>query len=175
MGKFYYIIRLHFSYTIAQRINLPGKEIWNKFCVLDSITKDDDIDYVIVVVNNAIHRLSVNHLNTLQNSSNIHLFSLLLDPFAHLPLKIQNQIMSVKWTKIFSFQKSDCERYGFEFTDKIYTRVNLDNYSVKGDPINDVYFVGLAKDRIGTIFDIYIRLTSDGCKCDFTVIVDKKN
>ena len=167
------LIRLHFSYEITKRINLPGKSIWNKYCVLDKLTSDDNTDYCIIIVNNAIHRLSVKHLNEMQNKDNIHIFSLLLDPFDRLPKNVQAQLKSVNWEKVFSFQRSDCEKYGFEFTDKIYSKVNIDDYSVESDPKSDVYFVGLAKDRMDMIYEIYRKLTGAGCICDFTVIIGK--
>ena len=167
------LIRLHFSYAITQRINLPGKSIWNKFCVLDKLTEDNEYEYFIVIVNNAIHRLSVEHVNGLQRKDNIHIFSLLLDPFEHLPINVQKQIKAVNWEKVFSFQKSDCAKYGFEFTDRIYSKANIENYAVTSDPKSDVYFVGLAKDRMDKIYEIFQRLSCAGLKCDFTVIIGK--
>ena len=154
------LIRLHFSYAITQKVNLPGKSIWDRYCVLDKLTGDDGYEYFIVIVNNAIH--------------NIHIFSLILDPFEHLPVNVQKQLNAVNWDRVFSFQKSDCEKYGFEFTDKIYSKVDIEKYAVPSDPKSDVYFIGLAKDRMDKIYTIYKELTDAGCKCDFTVIIGKR-
>lgn len=167
------LIRLHFSYAVTQRVNLPGKSIWNKYCVLDGLTKDGSLEYFVIIVNNAIHRLSVKHLNKLQERENIHIFSLLLDPFDHLPRNVQKQLKAVNWEKVFSFQRSDCNKYGFEFTNRIYSRADIEKYAVANDPKIDVYFVGLAKDRMEKIYEIYRRLSNAGLKCDFTVIVGK--
>ena len=60
------LIRCHFSYAVTQKLNIPFKSIWNKYCVLDKLTKDDTFEYYIIIVNNAIHRISVRHLNELQ-------------------------------------------------------------------------------------------------------------
>ena len=167
------LIHLHFSYAITQFVNLPGKVIWNRYCVLDELIEDGGFEYFIIIVNNAIHRLSVKHLNELQRRSNVHIFSLILDPFEHLPKNVRKQLMAVEWDKVFSFQRSDCEKYGFEFTDKIYSKADIEKYAVPSDPKTDVYFVGLAKDRMEKIFCVYRFLTEKGCKCDFTVIVGK--
>lgn len=167
------LIRIHFSYEITQRINLPGKSIWNKYCVLDKLTEDDSCEYFIIIVNNAIHRLSVTHLNALQRKDNIHIFSLLLDPFEHLPINVQKQIKAVNWEKVFSFQKSDCLKYGFEFTDRIYSKADIEKYAVADAPKSDVYFVGLAKDRMDKIYEIFQKLSGAGLRCDFTVIIGK--
>ena len=64
-------------------------------------------------------------------------------------------------------------RYGFEFTDRIYSRVDIEKYTVTTDPKSDVYFVGLAKDRMEKIYDMFEMLSSAGLKCDFTVIIGK--
>lgn len=71
------------------------------------------------------NRLSVKHLNDLQEKDNIHIFSLPLDPFEHLPLNVQKQLNAVNWEQVFSFQKSDCLKYGFEFTDRIYSKADI--------------------------------------------------
>ena len=76
---------------------------------------------------------------------------------------------------MYSFQKSDCEKYGFEFTDKIYSKVDIEKYAVESDQKSDVYFIGLAKDRMEKIYGIFQKLTAAGFTCDFTVIVNKIN
>ena len=167
------LIRCHFSYAVTQKLNIPFKSIWNKYCVLDKLTKDDTFEYYIIIVNNAIHRISVRHLNELQKKENIHIFSLILDPFDHMPKNIRKQIKMVKWEKIFSFQQSDCLKYGFIFTDKIYSKVDIKKYSANEDIESDVYFIGSAKDRINQINEIYTALKIAGCRCDFTVIVNR--
>ncbi|MCR5213890.1 MAG: hypothetical protein K6E10_05705 [Eubacterium sp.] len=168
------LIRIHFSYAINQRINLPFKSIWNKWCVLDKLTLDDNYEYFIVIVNNAIHRLSVKHLNELQKRDNIHIYSLLLDPFLHLPLNVQKQIKGVNWEKIYSFQKSDCLKFNFTISNNIYSKVDIALYGKTDSNKTDVYFVGLAKDRMDKIYKVYKRLADFGLACDFNVIVDKR-
>ena len=167
------LIRLHFSYTVTQVVNLPGKSIWNKYCILEKLTQDRSFEYYIVIVNNAIHRLSIKYLNIFREKENVHIYSLILDPFEHLPRNVQKQLMAVQWDRIFSFQRSDCEKYRFEFTDMIYSKVDIAKYSVPSDPESDVYFIGLAKDRLEKVYSVYKKLSISGCRCDFTVIVGK--
>ena len=166
------LIRAHFSYAVTRRIDLPGKAIWNRYCVLNDLTRDGDAEYYIVVVNNAIHRLSVKYLNEMARRENVHLYSLLLDAFDRLPANVGRMIRAVRWEGIYSFQRSDCEKYGFAFTNRIYSRADLSGY-MDGAPKSDVFFVGLAKDRIDAIDRIRQRLSEAGLVCDFTVIVDR--
>ena len=167
-------IKCHFSYAVTQKIDIPFKSIWNKYCVLDKLIKDDTYEYYIIIVNDAIHRISVRHLNELQKKENIHIFSLILDPFDQMPKNIRKQIQWVKWEKIFSFQKSDCLKYGFIFTDKIYSKVDIKKYFENEYIESDVYFIGAAKDRINQINAIYKALKIAGFRCDFTVVVNRK-
>lgn len=168
------LIKLHFSYALTRLGNLPGKAIWSHWCVLNDLTADNSKEYYIVVVNNAIHRLSVSYLNKLDQKENIHLFSLLLDPFDFLPVAVRKMIRATHFEKVYSFQQSDCEKYGFTFTNQIYSRVDMD--TIKSDEAeSDIYFIGSDKGRVNMIYGIYQRFAAEGIVCDFTVVASNNN
>lgn len=166
------LIKAHFSYLLTWKMDVSGKSIWNRFCVLNDLTKDDNKEYYIVVVNNAIHRLSVKYLNQLNGKENVHLFSLLLDSYERLPKSIQKMIADTNFEKVYSFQKSDCDKYGFIFTNHIYSRADLSEIH-SDEPESDVYFIGADKGRIWSIYSMYKWLSDSGFVCDFTVVVSK--
>lgn len=168
-----FLIKVHFSYAITCKVDLPGKYIWHKYCVLNDFIVDDNKEYYVIVVNNAIHRLSVKYLNELSKRQNVHLVSLLLDAFHKLPEQICHMIQNTQFEKIYSFQKSDCEKYGFDYTNQIYSKVDLSQYQ-DGMNASDVYFIGAEKGRIKEIYDIYLYLKDHGLNCDFNVVVSKK-
>lgn len=166
------LIRIHFSYIINTRVRLPGKHIWSKVCVLNDLIADNGKEYYILVVNNAIHRLSTRYLNTLEKKDNIHIYSLLLDSFEKMPLNVRKMIHVTKFERIYSFQKSDCKKYGFHFTNQIYSKADLSKYKSLNEE-SDVYYIGAEKGRIDEIYSIFTFLTNNGITCDFNVVVDK--
>lgn len=162
-------MKAHFSYSINCKVILPGKKIWDRFSVLNNLTIHKNKEYYVIVVNNAIHKCSIKTLNQMQKCENIHLISLLLDSFEKLPKNVQKMLKSTHFDLIYSFQKSDCEKYGFLFTNQIYSRAELPVYAQ--NPTNDVYFIGADKGRIEKIYEAYKYLTSNRFLCNFTVVV----
>lgn len=80
-------------------------------------------------------------------------------------LKNLNKINS--YISIYSFDKKDCEKYGFIFSPMIY------NFDVKMSNLNveyDVVFVGYTKNRSFLLKEIYLKLTSMKKKLYFYVL-----
>lgn len=66
---------------------------------------------------------------------------------------------------VLSYDKGDSEKYGLIYHPTIYS-----NYLVENDddiPESDVYFIGVAKDRLELILDVFYRLKKEGMSCDF--------
>lgn len=66
---------------------------------------------------------------------------------------------------VLSYDKGDAEKYGF-----IYHPTVFSNYIVEKDyniPESDVYFIGIAKDRLKLILDVFFQLKHEGLSCDF--------
>lgn len=166
-----FLLRLHFSYSINCKIILPGKSIWKSFMVINNMIKDENTEYYIIIVNNAIHKLCISDLNELAKRNNVHLVSLIIDVFNKLPANVRLMIKKTNFEQYYSFQRSDCQKYGFKFTNQIYSKDKIPN--VKEKLKYDVYFVGLEKDRIDEIYKIYCFLESNCIKCKFKVIINK--
>ena len=74
-------------------------------------------------------------------------------------------ILSEFFDLILSYDKGDVEKYGLIYHPTVFSR-----YAVEQDlsiPESDIYFVGLAKDRFNSIFEIYYKLREAGFICDF--------
>lgn len=166
------LIRLHFSYRIACHIDLPFKTIWNKYSVLLRMTKDNAKEYYIVVVNNAVHKFPRQLLNELSARENVHLISLLLDSFDKLPQKITKLIRKINFERIYTFQKSDSEKYGFLYTNQIYSKCRLPKLGNE-DEKSDLYYIGADKGRMKFLYTVYKMAVAEGLKPDFTVVVPK--
>lgn len=79
------------------------------------------------------------------------------------PIKIDNSNI-----KYFSFDKSDCKKYGLKYNIQYYCPVKLE--STNKD--NDIYFVGRSKGRENQIYDLKNIAESKGLKCNFIIVDD---
>ncbi len=68
---------------------------------------------------------------------------------------------------VLSFDHVDAEEYGLYYYPLVYSVVDIpDNPQMEK---SDVFFVGVAKNRLDDILDAYVRLRDAGLKCDFTI------
>lgn len=66
---------------------------------------------------------------------------------------------------MLSYDKGDVEKYGLTYHSTVFS-----NYPVEIDsniPASDIYFVGVAKDRLNMILDNFYKFKSKGINCDF--------
>ena len=66
---------------------------------------------------------------------------------------------------ILSYDKGDAEKFGLMYHPTVYSNYKVDNY--KDVPESDVYFIGLAKDRLDLILDVFHQLKNKGISCLF--------
>ena len=70
-----------------------------------------------------------------------------------------------------SYDEGDCSRYGFIHFDEFESKINIP--IDKSYPLSDVFYAGVAKDRVPRLIRIYDKLSQKGIKC-FFIIVDAK-
>ena len=109
------------------------------------------------------------YLKKLDKMSNVTVFVLLLDAYDMIKPYFKRRVNLVKPDNVFTFQKSDSVRFGFNYTNTIYSKIDL-TYIEKSNN-SDIYFIGADKNRIETIYEIYKKLSQKGLICDFTVVV----
>lgn len=68
---------------------------------------------------------------------------------------------------VLSFDKSDCEKYGFIYNQLVYSPLQL---KPNNNPPFDVCFIGRAKNRLSVILECYDYLIKNGIKCSFNVV-----
>ena len=71
-----------------------------------------------------------------------------------------------------SYDEGDCEKYGFEHFDEFESKIDIP--IEKDYPISDVFYAGLAKDRVKRLVAIYDELSQAGIKCLFIIVDSKK-
>lgn len=70
--------------------------------------------------------------------------------------------------RVFSYNKSDCEKYGFIYQESLYSVGFIEKF--KTQKYNtDVFFIGANKGRLNRIYKMYDKLQEFGLKCTFYV------
>lgn len=165
--------KLHFGFKLNKYFDFPFKSIWNKQCILEDILKKNDDEYYLILVNDVIRKFSDSYLHKLENMNNVHVYLLLLDAYDKIQPYFRRSVNKVRSEFIYSFQKSDCEKYGFQFTNTIYSMIDISNMT--DGKKSDIYFIGAEKGRVKVIYEIYKKLTKIGLQCNFIVITSLKS
>lgn len=159
------LFKFHFSTKLNNRLSLPFKKIWFKKIAYFAKGKDN---YCFIFFASRLNLVKAGYIDYLRkhypNSKMICVYSDLV--------KVHNYsigIMSVKkiFDYVYSFDQNDCEEYGLNYYPLVYSNT----FSLVSNEItNDVYFLGLAKNRMAEIIETYELLKSKGLKCDFHIV-----
>lgn len=174
-GLFYNAIRKIFlSRKINSIINLPFS---CRFLEISKYKFKNTEEYFIIAFAESFKTYDYYLFNKLNKKKNIHLIAVFLDSMnAHTPIveKQKRLLKKVKWDYVFSFDKNDCNEYGFEYLEEKYYSNNGKNLPKEIE--NDIYFIGRVKPgRKKEIIDIYNYLNKNGIKADFNfVFIDDK-
>ena len=72
---------------------------------------------------------------------------------------------------VMTFDKQDAKKYGFEFYEGIYSRVDgIEEKAQKENISSDVMFIGADKGKFPLLFQIFKYLSDAGKKCDFRLV-----
>lgn len=161
-----FIRRVHQSYKINRIIPLPGQEIWyaSLFDLLDA-------DTCVLFNTGALSMVSMKFLNRIRDAG-ARMVLIAADslhgPSKHLPKAISN-ILGFSWDAVLSYDRYDCEEYGFLPLDgTIYSLQDGVEPSPDGC---DLYFVGANKaGRNEIVAQIHERCIAAGVRTDFNCI-----
>ena len=167
-----FVRRVHQSYKINKFIHLPYQEIW-----YSSLFKLLDADTCVMFNTGSLSMVSIKFLNRIR-ASGARMVLIAADslhgPSRHIPRAIPN-ILGFSWDLAFSYDRYDCEEYGFRYLDgTIYSR--QDQVKPASDSC-DLYFVGANKDgRNESVAQLYKSFVAAGVRTDFYCInSDKKS
>ena len=77
---------------------------------------------------------------------------------------------------VLTFDYSDAQKYGFEFYEGLYSKINEpDNIEKPAAEYCDVMFVGADKGKFDILFNIFKYLSDADKKCDFRLVSIDKN
>lgn len=157
------LYRFHHSKKVNSVLILPAKHIWYSYYFNNSFANNLPLCFIFNarwMQYSYLHEY-VLYLKNLYNAKFVCFYQDLVDthPGAE-PHKIFNL-----FDLILSYDKGDAEKYGLMYHPTVYSNYKVDND--KNIPESDVYFIGLAKDRLDLILDVFHQLKEEGIVCDF--------
>lgn len=143
-----------------RRLCLKNNNFLNKLWLTDVFNKLDNYEVIIINMNRFTKYLPEIIHNKYPDLKVIAWYWNTVDN-SNFDKKIDNPNI-----EYYSFDKSDCEKYGFKYNTQYYCDTNI----VSKDKDSDVYFIGLPKGREEIINDFKNKAEQKGIKCNFKII-----
>lgn len=162
----------HFSFAINKTFPLPFKCIWNRKYYLSTISFDNNKKYCVILTDISACRMSVSYLKKLSQKPNVDMVLVNVNVFDNKKSLLSKRISL--FDKIYSFDKNDCQKYGFIHYARFYSYNQLSLHCQ--NEIYDALFVGYSKGRDKLLSNIADKIVSHGLKpCFYIVDVKKKD
>lgn len=170
-SKLYNIAFRHIRFKSRSAVLLPFVSIWHRS--FDEYLKiDNNVKTVLIVYDwNSLTKdlgfftyLKRRH----KNLSIVYMFSNIVAISGAKYYKIIEKLNNV-FDVVYAFDREDVKKYNFEYSPLIYTT------DVQMPPIseameNDLFYLGMAKDRYDALIELFEKATAEGLKCDFTIV-----
>ena len=154
----------HFSFAINQRIRLPFQSAWRSFYSLEQIEFDAAKSYCVIFTDISAARTDRGYLKKLHGKENVTAVLVMVNTMARRGPLIESR--QAFFDCIFSFDKKDCEAFGFLYHPTNYSMVDIEHQT---QAKTDAFYVGVSKGRGSTIAQVFTRLSSMGATADFYV------
>ena len=154
---------IHFSFAINRKIQLPFQNIWKSLYSLETVDFDADKKYCVIYTDVSMARTDCKYLAGLHKRSNITLVLIMVNTMARRGSLIEKR--KDYFDQIYSFDKKDCDKYGFIYHPTNYSMTHMCNDSIN----QDVFYVGVSKGRANTIGKVYERLRSEKANALFYI------
>lgn len=157
---------IHFSFGINKLISLPFKEIWRKFSSLEKVEFDEKLKYCIILPDVSACRMEVKYLEKVGSRKNVEIVLVNVNVVEKKKKLIDERIHC--FSKIFSFDKNDCEKYGYIYHPTIYSKPQLIG---RQGIESDAFFVGsYTSERYEKLIQLHNTITGKSGKTDFHII-----
>lgn len=163
------LCKAHYALRLNAKRRLPFKCIWYNRILKKLNIDERDKNYLIVYDRNRL-LLDLDFFKYVRRKKPdikiIYLFSNIVKFTGAKEWNILNDLNSY-FDKIFAFDKTDAEKYGFSYFPLIYTKcVPMDNKN----PYFDLFYIGKAKDRYKQLIDVFEKAQKEGLRCDFNIV-----
>jgi hypothetical protein len=159
-----FIYRTHHSKKVNSVLKLPAKNIWYSNYFKNTFTNFLPLCFIFNArwMQYSYLQEYILYLKKQYNNSKFICFyqDLINSHAGAEPDKILNL-----FDLVLSYDKGDAEKFGLTYHPTVYSNYIVDNDN--NIPESDVYFIGLAKDRLELILDVFYHLKEEGMSCDF--------
>lgn len=164
------IHHVHSSFALNSVVNLPGKRIWNYLYSLNEVDLNNG-KYIIILPDNSACRFNRDYLKMLGKMPNVKLVLVNVNVYQEKYKLLQEKIKY--FDLVFSFDKGDCEKFGFIYHPTNYSYMNMIcEKKIK----SDIFFIGNNKGRLPMINKIFRLIETKNGICDFWINkVDKQD
>lgn len=164
--------KIHTSWTINNRINLPFKNIWYKNLKIEIEKKSN---YCVIFIDIAINHIREKELKYLCSLPNVRCVLVCInsiDASSVGMIQIRNKIFRIPWHDVYTFDPGDKEKYGLKsVVNCYYSYHDISQEEIK----NDVFFVGgLKGNRARLVFELFDYLMNHDVKCCFWISARKE-
>lgn len=161
-----FLFRLHWSYSINRKINLPFKSIWFKRMYRQKFRSNLPLCFVYMGANNIRFDGGFTDYVRKQSSKNRQVMlhnDLIAKKCNYDYLEVRKKVDLAT-----TYDKAEAEKYGIAyFPETTYSKLLPDPQ--KPEFKQDVYFLAMAKDRLPKIIQVYDHLEKNGIKCLFQI------
>lgn len=159
------LVRINFNVIINRYIKTPFRHFVYPLLFNHTFPEKKPLCYIFFGNQYAV--INTSYLGYLRcRYPNVKLVLYFQDIVSSQPAFCVNEYKS-KFDLIISYDKGDCEKYGFIYHPTPYSAINVSLLPTTEK--TDVFFCGKAKSRYKTIFDVYKKCTKAGLKCLFFI------
>ena len=163
------ISKIHLSYTISKKINLPFKSIWYD---LSEININDEDNYIILMMPTVFFEYDILTIKKLGKKYNVKLVLILLDtigvdtPAGRMIDKIYKDPM---WDYIFTYDLEDSKKYNFIYLNEHY--YSIPKIEEENNILHDAYFFGSLKPgRTNELIELFEKFKSNNVNVKFDIV-----
>lgn len=160
------LFRLHWSYSINSKFNLPLKSIWFRKIYNQKFSKERPLCFIYMGANNI--RYDGGFTDYVRKRSSKNRQVILHNDLISKKCKYDYRLVRDKVDLATTYDLDEAKKYGISyFCETTYSKLLPEPETV--DFKYDVYFLGAAKDRFEKILQVYDKLSNDGLKCLFLI------
>lgn len=155
---------IHFSFGINSRVQLPLQQLWKRQYAINKLGIDPQKRVCIIFTDISACRTDVSYLKHLHELDNVTMVMVLVNVMESKHKLIEKRLSY--FDQVYSFDKKDCEKYGFSFYPTFYsiTREPTGNDAIT----SDAFFVGVSKgDRHSILKKLYHNIEKSGGTAEF--------
>lgn len=167
-SHFKLLFKMQFNTKLNAHFLVPFKSIWDSYYDLAHYDFKADEEYIVLLLNGSVkvHYNRKFFLELKKRNPQVRLVLIMHDSVDNARSKQTIHMFDV-FDKIFSFDKSDCEKYGFE---RIYQTFSKPKFVEKDSRLySKAFFVGRGDDRTEFLKTCFRKITSEVDDCKFFI------